>query len=154
MTLETLGNVGEFVGGIAVIASLLYLAFQIRQNTISLRETISRQIHDANARVTLLPVEHPEVSEIVLRGSQDLNSLDPAESFRLHLYLMAGFLHYQDTYSHASRSLIERHLWVAHESHMFEFLASPGLSAWSSQNRHRFSPEFVDFVEAHRSSEE
>jgi len=30
MTIETLGNLGDFVGGLAVIASLLYLAVQIR----------------------------------------------------------------------------------------------------------------------------
>ena len=31
--LEALGNLGDFVGGVAVIVTLLYLASQIRQNT-------------------------------------------------------------------------------------------------------------------------
>ena len=31
--LEDLGNLGDFLGGIAVIATLLYVAIQIRQNT-------------------------------------------------------------------------------------------------------------------------
>ena len=127
---------------------------QIRQNTISLRETISRQTLDANVRLTFPAVERPELAEMMLRGSQDLDNLDPSEGLRFHLYMMASFPNYQDAYSHATRSLIERHVWAAHESHMFEFLALPGLSAWWSQNRHRFSSEFVDFVEAHRSSEE
>ncbi len=30
MTLQQLANLGEFVSGLAVIASLIYLAFQIR----------------------------------------------------------------------------------------------------------------------------
>ena len=33
MTLEDLGNLGEFVGAIGVVVSLVYLALQIRQNT-------------------------------------------------------------------------------------------------------------------------
>ena len=33
MTLENLGNLGEFIGSIAVLASLLYLALQVRQAT-------------------------------------------------------------------------------------------------------------------------
>ena len=37
MTLQDLGNIGEFVGAIGVIASLVYLAVQIRQNTTSVR---------------------------------------------------------------------------------------------------------------------
>ena len=35
--LEALGNIGDFVGGIAVIATLVYLAVQVRQNTQQLR---------------------------------------------------------------------------------------------------------------------
>lgn len=31
MMLETLGNIGEFLGGMAVIASLVYVGFQLRE---------------------------------------------------------------------------------------------------------------------------
>ena len=37
MRLEDLANVGEFVSGVVVILSLVYLAVQVRQNTASLR---------------------------------------------------------------------------------------------------------------------
>ena len=33
MSLEDLGNIGEFVAAVAVVVSLIYLAVQIRQNT-------------------------------------------------------------------------------------------------------------------------
>jgi hypothetical protein len=39
MTLEDWANIGEIVGGVAVIVSLLYLAWQIRQNTKAVRAT-------------------------------------------------------------------------------------------------------------------
>ena len=35
--LNELGNIGDFVGGLAVVATLAYLAFQIRQNTATTR---------------------------------------------------------------------------------------------------------------------
>ena len=38
MTLLELGALGEFVGAIAVVATLVYLAIQIRQNTRSMEE--------------------------------------------------------------------------------------------------------------------
>ncbi len=37
MTLQDLGNIGEFVGAIGVVVSLIYLAVQIRQNTATVR---------------------------------------------------------------------------------------------------------------------
>jgi len=36
---QLLGNYGEFVGAIAVVATLGYLALQIRQNTMAERRT-------------------------------------------------------------------------------------------------------------------
>ena len=36
MSLEDLGNFGEFVGAIAVVVSMIYLAMQVRRNTQSL----------------------------------------------------------------------------------------------------------------------
>ncbi len=38
MTLTELGALGEFVGAIAVVVTLVYLAIQIRQNTHSMEE--------------------------------------------------------------------------------------------------------------------
>jgi hypothetical protein len=47
---EILGNVGEFVGSFAVLATLVYLALQIKQ---------SRQIIEENRRLALSQVFRP-----------------------------------------------------------------------------------------------
>ena len=39
MTLSDIGNIGEAVGAIAVVASLVYLAIQIRQNTSQMKHS-------------------------------------------------------------------------------------------------------------------
>jgi hypothetical protein len=38
LSLEDLGNIGEFISALAVVISLIYLAVQIRQNTMQMRE--------------------------------------------------------------------------------------------------------------------
>ena len=45
--LEDLGNIGDFLGGIGVVATLVYLALQIRQNTEQLRQN-SRSVRAAS----------------------------------------------------------------------------------------------------------
>ena len=37
MTLSDLGSIGELIGGVAVVVSLIYVALQIRQNTRAIR---------------------------------------------------------------------------------------------------------------------
>ena len=44
MDLTQLANLGELIGGVAVIASLLYLAFQVRQNTVHSRAYSQRDM--------------------------------------------------------------------------------------------------------------
>jgi hypothetical protein len=40
MTLENLGNLGEFLGAVGVIVTLVYLAVPIRENTRMMRANI------------------------------------------------------------------------------------------------------------------
>ena len=42
MTLSDLGNIGEFVGAIGVIASLIYVGLEVRRNT----KALSAQAHE------------------------------------------------------------------------------------------------------------
>ena len=51
VTLEQLGNIGELMGGIAVVASLHYVGVQLRQNTkitkASVRQSIAARASEA-----------------------------------------------------------------------------------------------------------
>jgi hypothetical protein len=39
MTLSDLGDLGDFLGGIGVFITLVYLAIQVRRNTMAVRST-------------------------------------------------------------------------------------------------------------------
>ena len=57
MTLSDLGNIGEFVGALAVLVTLAYLALQIRQSSATTRAQIRQSLADSqiqylNARAT------------------------------------------------------------------------------------------------------
>ena len=78
MDLETLALLGEFLGGAAVLVSLIYLAIQIRQgnrqvehNTRSLEvstyQAITSDLNDFRA----LLITHPDLGRIYLQGLED-----------------------------------------------------------------------------------
>ena len=48
MNWEALGAIAEFIGGIAVLLTLIYLAIQVRQTNQMARETILRHPTDRN----------------------------------------------------------------------------------------------------------
>jgi len=50
MNWEAIGAIGEVGGAVAVIATVIYLARQIRQNTSALRSTATQAAHDQAAK--------------------------------------------------------------------------------------------------------
>jgi hypothetical protein len=150
LTIQDLGSLGELIAAIATIATLGYLAVQIRQNTLSNRDASARSAHDMILRVNGSPLADPALIDLLNRGAEDHASLNPVESTRYHIHWMNTFFMYQDVFFLARRSQIEPYLWTGVESHMFEYLESPGLSSWWESNQRRFADEFRDHVNENR----
>ena len=82
MTLEDLGNLGEFVGALGVVVSLVYLAIQIRQNTSAVRtSTFHEAIRDQSNGIDQLNSD-PELNRIWYDGLHHFEALPEDEQRR------------------------------------------------------------------------
>ena len=82
MTLDQLANLGEFLGGLAVLLTLVYLAVQVRQNTHALKRSSARLTSVQNSDALR---GWAESSEVMIEGFDRLESMPPAERFRFNL---------------------------------------------------------------------
>ncbi len=74
MNWEAISAIGELLGALGVLASLIYLAVQIRDNTRSIQAASLQSVLDGPRDRSLLPMAGSgETSAIFARG---LNSLD------------------------------------------------------------------------------
>ncbi len=89
MNWDAVAAVGEMIGALAVVASLAYLAMQIRHNTREVEET--NRAHELNTLSDIAGrfthfrtqiINDAEVASIWQRGRDDLNSLSSEERFR------------------------------------------------------------------------
>ena len=63
MSITELGALGEFIGSIAVLVTLIYLAYQTRQNTTMLQQSRDAQTASmAQAKRVLEPMLHQNVA--------------------------------------------------------------------------------------------
>ncbi|MBW2498389.1 MAG: hypothetical protein JRF61_14040 [Deltaproteobacteria bacterium] len=74
MDITTLAAWGEFLGGIAVVVSLVYLASQIRQNSKLLRASTASSTTAINSDFSSLVVQDSEVATIFREGVADRSS--------------------------------------------------------------------------------
>lgn len=146
MTLSDLGSLGEFVGSIAVVLSLLYLAFQIRQNTKSVRaSTHHGMVESSNALAFRL--SDADAARIILKGGRANDDLTPEEKFRFSMLMRASFGFYEEAYHQFWEGLLERDVWESRARTLSEVFDQPGVTDWWKKNRHYFSTRFRDAVD-------
>ena len=112
MTLQDLGNLGEFIGSVAVVVTLIYLAIQIRQQTAATRIRMRQAISDAqfaniNSRAT------DENLPIIIMKANRGEQLSQDEKDRLYFHLDASLRQFENFYSHYQSSVLSDKDWEA-----------------------------------------
>jgi hypothetical protein len=85
---QLLGNYGEFIGAIAVLVTLAYLAVQVRHNTRSMQSQILLQTTQLLQGVFLAP-SHATPLQAAICANREGKKLEPEEMVALAEYLYA-----------------------------------------------------------------
>ena len=94
MNWEAIGAIGEIVGAFGVVVTFIYLAYQIRQNTVQLEQsTLAAKAAAQNASNEALRenrkalFESAGMAEIFLRGNENPDDLDVVSKLRYRLVM-------------------------------------------------------------------
>jgi hypothetical protein len=132
VTLEDLGNIGEIVGGVGVVVSLLYLATQIRQSSriarLNAHQSIGESMSDLLAK---LGSDH-ELRRIwqTARDTQEELSDDDRERLGMFLFQFFGRISIADRYAELDPSLGQRY-----DPILDRFLRVPAVQGWWGRQR-------------------
>lgn len=80
MTIQDLGNLGELIEALATVATIGYLAMQVRQNTRALRSSTFQNIGQQMAHDVEPLATSPDLAALLVQGMADLQSLSPSSS--------------------------------------------------------------------------
>ena len=147
MDIITLAAWGEFLGGIAVVVSLIYLAGQIRQNSRLLRASTASATSAANTSVNTLLVQDPEVSRIFYDGMAEPSSLSEADQGRFNALIGMLMANLNQEYQFAQDGVIATTVWVQREQTFRMLLQQPGFRQCWNQLRGIYGDEFGEFVD-------
>ncbi len=155
MNWDAIGAIGEFVGGFAVVLSLVYVAFQVRQNSRQIDQN-SRQLEASmyyasgegfNKWWSLL-VQDEAVAALWQRGLAG-ESLAPTDKLRFRSMAMMLFTTLENSFHQVQLGSHDRKTLEISKSSWVRSLTSPGGSTWwRKEARRSFTPEFVEAVEA------
>ena len=144
---EALGNIGDFLGGIGVVITLIYLAGQIRQNTQSTRTTAFQAAQGGVTDKLDQLASDPELIRIYFDGNHNYESFS-LEDRRRYASFMSGWLRRYETFLYQTRvGNIDPGQWEGVLSELRTAFKYPGARAWWSKANGSFNRELREFVE-------
>jgi hypothetical protein len=97
MSIEEWGSIGELLGAVATVATLVYLAVQIRFNSRVTRSAALQTTLDGGRDHTIQPIlNNPELIGLYRKGMTDVDSLDGDEKARFTWFLLTSVLQMQN----------------------------------------------------------
>jgi hypothetical protein len=147
MNLAELSQIAQTLGSVAVIASLIFVGWQTRQNTKAAHAASHHAVSEALNRLNILWARDSEVTRIWLAGVSDRRALSLEEQWRFDS-IMRAYLHVCETmYQQADLGTGDLGIVMAEEKGIRTVFASDGVREWWVGNPYGFSHGFRDYVE-------
>jgi hypothetical protein len=148
MTIQEMGSLGEMIGGIAVVISLIYVGLQVRQNSNSVRAASQIALRQLGTEITS-QLAAPDMARIYIQGLKDLSPLPAEDRVRFYSLMLSLFGIYEAYYFQTYYGIIPQELQPKpnHAQAMFH-LQKPGVKQWwDGGGRDQFSDKFVEKIE-------
>lgn len=148
MNLETISAVAQIVAAIGVVASLFYLAVQIRQNTRSQKSIVVDSL--TRSLIALLGPQagDPEQLRAFAEAAEDWHGASETDRTRCVSIFFTTFKLFENAWFQQRQATLDRDQWESWDLHIRVYYHRPGIKTWWSSRRGLFSAGFRRYLEA------
>jgi hypothetical protein len=148
MTIQDLGALGELLGSVAVLVTLIYLALQTRQNTMAIGAQLDGARVTSTMSLSLAAVTSNELQDAL---NEDLVDAPPISQARRAQFWFALLVNFQWQLYQARRGLLpSTNEATLRRGIRLHFNSYRSFESWWEGSRAQYSPEFVEWVEEQR----
>ena len=146
MSLEQISYISQIIASVAVVASLIYLAQQVRQAERNQRAMIQQGRADRTSAAAMT-VASPELATVFRKGLA--GEALSREEFDQYMMLIRGMLlSGEDSYLQHRIGLLDERAFDSWLASARVFMARPGMRALWKMTSHHYSREFREFGDA------
>jgi len=144
---EAIGAAGEILGAIGVIASLVYLAGQVRSSGNRARQAAIQSIVNQMNNVWTQMSSERSFADIWVRGSKGLSNLnDETERVQFSALMLSIFRPYEELFHYRTSGLMEDWAWQSISSQCHALMGCPGFEQYWEQRGSWFSTSFQKHI--------
>jgi len=147
MTLSDFAAIGEAVGGLAVLITLGYLAYQFRQ-TAAIERTAGQRDLLGQARAWLhLTIQNEGLAEILIKIMADWNSGTPEEREKANAWMLSAALQAEQALYMWKEGLINEVSYRGFIDVAVSIAATPGGRLWWTRARIALGNDISDLID-------
>jgi len=140
---EAISAIGQIVGALAVVISLIYVAREIRSNARAAR---TASMGNVNRWLGELVV-NPHLGELWYRGIHDFGSLKNGDLVRFSVLMDQLFNIYQEMYYQRFEGQLDPRQWGTLEAAQRDINGYPRVQAWWRTRSHWYNKEFAKHID-------
>jgi hypothetical protein len=147
MTIEQLGNMGEFIAAIATVITLIYLAIQLKQNTRALKATAFQNVSSEMGKNVDNIIDNGELADICIKGMFEPGELTASEKLRLTSVYVSTMRRLESVYVQFTLGTMEHAHKKGFEKSMIPLLQLPFGKQWWEEAKAAYFEPFVRHID-------
>ena len=146
MSLKKWAYLAEIGSAIAVVASLIYVGYELNQNTNAVRASNWHALLDYAATADLLILENADVASVIVKAESNYDDLTEEEKLRFAMYANNIFNQWNAAYTNQQQGLMEVATWEAFDRSVITFLEIDAYRGFWDRSRIIWTSDFVAHV--------
>ena len=126
MNWDAVAAIAELIGALAVVATVAYLAVQMRQNTKATDSAVLQGIFDNLHALQLALSQDPDLARLVIKANQEYESLTPEEALRFGSFVNNFMSIWASFLLQHQRSFVDAELWQSWDASFRKVFQAPG----------------------------
>ena len=143
---DAVSALAEIIGVITVVGSLIFVGFQMRQNTKALNMNSNHGIQEAFRDAVCRLAENDTLSSIFHSAISDPESITGIEKYRFALYLQSALQVYADAFYQNRIGTLDAFAWESIDAQMGNFLKVPAVRNYWESSGSNYPKPFVTYI--------
>ena len=149
ISLEQASYLSQIIGSLAVLASLVFVGLQIRQNTKSQKNVAVDSLSGAIAAINVPAMESAALGEALSKATKDWGSASREQRIMAHYFLFSYFKLAENAWYQRKANVLDEMQFAGWATGVCMFFHSPGVQdAWWPRRCNHYSPEFQSYLAA------
>ncbi len=147
VTLEQFAYLGEIFAALSVVASLIYVARQLGQNTTMMRVSAGSERVEREFEILAPLIQSRELAEVWMKGDTEFSSLEPVDQTRLMFFERRAIVLWHHVFQLRQKDLLPDADWHEHKWIIQNIGRRQAIrEAWRTF-REGWEPAFQDFMD-------